>query len=66
MVAGRTEAVDLVWILVGILVLLIIATGLYEATRTRRRAAALRRALARLDEEDEEGGDGGRDDDPAA
>jgi hypothetical protein len=48
--------VHLVWILVGILVLLIVATGVYDATRTRRRAAALRRALARLDEEAEGGG----------
>jgi hypothetical protein len=54
--------VHLVWILVGILVLLIVATGVYDATRTRRRAAALRRALAQLDEEDEKDEEGGPDD----
>jgi hypothetical protein len=45
--------VQLVWILVGLLVVLIVATGINDATRTRRRAAALQRAMVRLDSDEE-------------
>jgi hypothetical protein len=46
--------VDLVYISVGVLVAIIVAVGVSDTTKARRRVAALQRAMDRLDREDDD------------